>query len=95
MVTKCACGNINCSRYDVAVPDIRAIEGKPRVCSECGGPMIVTQSMTTPESRKDAGLINGPAFTETDLKETYRVKDEAKALLLARGGSCLLCAAHL
>jgi len=42
---------------------------------------------------QEAGLINGPAFTETDRRETYREKDEAKALLLAHADLCLLCAA--
>lgn len=48
VVTKCACRNINCSQYDVAAPEIRAIESM-RMCSECGGPLIVTQSMTNPQ----------------------------------------------
>jgi hypothetical protein len=52
MVTKCACRNINCGRYDVTVPEIRAIESKS-TCSECGGPLIVTQSMVTPQPRDE------------------------------------------
>jgi hypothetical protein len=43
---------------------------------------------------QDAGLINGPAFTETDRGETYREKDEAKARLIAHGDFCLLCSAR-
>jgi hypothetical protein len=42
-----------------------------------------------------AGLISGPAFTETDLVETYRERDEAKARILAHADCCLLCGPSL
>jgi hypothetical protein len=38
-----------------------------------------------------AGLINGPAFTGTDLGEAYRERDEAKARLASHMDSCLVC----
>jgi hypothetical protein len=50
MVTKCTCKKIGCSQYDVSIPDIqtlKATDGKGRVCSECGSPMIVAQSINT------------------------------------------------
>jgi hypothetical protein len=48
MVTKYACRNIDCIQCDVSIPEIlviKSVDGMRRVCSECGGPMIVTQSI--------------------------------------------------
>jgi hypothetical protein len=111
MVTKCACRNIDCGQYGVSIPDTRVIKGEDgarRVCSECGGPMTVTQSIATdcPEYEKlreeyfeaarecHAAMLRNPTSVYSmGLRRQASVgRDSARERVLAHKGRCLLCA---